>query len=241
MPALLYAKVKDNRAAGTGSKRRNTGDDDDDEGDDGEEFLDGVAVATKLNKATILRKATEYINHLKKQGDDVRRENQALQHILTQLPGGQDILQRYHLQKQHREKEIQQQQMLEREAQKQQDQQRKAANRKRARYSNAHQHRHHHHEASDEYESSSSSPGSLDPVTPPAMTNRVFMALFMCITFFSTSPLTTGPSSSEQYQNHHHASRANVAGGDTVSQNLGNANASPESFLGSLFKFDDTW
>ncbi|GAN06243.1 hypothetical protein MAM1_0116d05723 [Mucor ambiguus] len=251
VPALLYAKVKDNRTAGAGSKRRN-GEDDDDEGEDGEEFLDGVAVATKLNKATILRKATEYINHLKKQGDDVRRENQALQHILTQLPGGQDILQRYHLQKQQREKEIQQQQLMEREAQKQQDQQRKAANRKRARFNNAQQQQRqqqqmlHRHEASDEYESSSSSPGSMDPVTPPAMTNRVFMALFMCITFFSTSPLTTGPSSSEQYQNHHHASRANVAGasagtGDTVSQTLGNANASPESFLGSLFKFDDTW
>lgn len=246
VPALLYAKVKDNRTPGTGSKRRN-GDDDDDEGEDGEEFLDGVAVATKLNKATILRKATEYINHLKKQGDDVRRENQALQHILTQLPGGQDILQRYHLQKQQREKEIQQQQLMEREAQKQQDQQRKAANRKRARFNNAQQQRQqqqmqHHHEASDEYESSSSSPGSMDPVTPPAMTNRVFMALFMCITFFSTSPLTTGPSSSEQYQNHHHTSRANVAGAaDTVSQNLGSASASPESFLGSLFKFDDTW
>ncbi|KAG1119409.1 hypothetical protein G6F42_012982 [Rhizopus arrhizus] len=247
VPALLYAKVKDNRTAGAGSKRRN-GEDDDDEGEDGEEFLDGVAVATKLNKATILRKATEYINHLKKQGDDVRRENQALQHILTQLPGGQDILQRYHLQKQQREKEIQQQQLMEREAQKRQDQQRKAANRKRARFNNAQQQQQQqqqmqlHHEASDEYESSSSSPGSLDPVTPPAMTNRVFMALFMCITFFSTSPLTTGPSSSEQYQNHHHTSRANVAGaGDTVSQNLGSANASPESFLGSLFKFDDTW
>lgn len=244
---MLYAKVKDNRTAGAGSKRRN-GEDDDDEGEDGEEFLDGVAVATKLNKATILRKATEYINHLKKQGDDVRRENQALQHILTQLPGGQDILQRYHLQKQQREKEIQQQQLMEREAQKRQDQQRKAANRKRARFNNAQQQQQQqqqmqlHHEASDEYESSSSSPGSLDPVTPPAMTNRVFMALFMCITFFSTSPLTTGPSSSEQYQNHHHTSRANVAGaGDTVSQNLGSANASPESFLGSLFKFDDTW
>ncbi|CEP14595.1 hypothetical protein [Parasitella parasitica] len=247
VPALLYAKVKDNRGTGTGTgaKRRNAGEDDEEEGEDGEEFLDGVAVATKLNKATILKKATEYINHLKKQGDDVRRENQALQHILTQLPGGQDILQRYHVQKQQREREIQQQLLMERELQKQQDQQRKAANRKRARYNNVRQQQkqQHHHEASDEYESSSSSPGSLDPVTPPAMTNRVFMALFMCITFFSTSPLTTGPSSSEQYQNHHHTSRANVAGGDTTtaSQSLGNMNASPESFLGGMLRFDDAW
>jgi hypothetical protein len=228
VPALLYAKVKDNRAGG---KR---GHEDEDDAEDGEEFLDGVAVATKLNKATILRKATEYINHLKKTGDDTRRENQALQHILTQLPGGQDILQRYHLQKQQREQEMHQQQLLERERQKQQEQKHKAANRKRARLNN--------HSHSDEYESSSSSP---DPVTPPAMTNRVFMALFMAITFFSTSPLTAGPSSSAQYQSHHHSSRTtssnDIGATDTITQNLGNANAAPETFLGSLFNFNDTW
>ena len=224
VPALLYAKV--NKTAG--SKRRN--EDDDDEGEDGEEFLDGVAVATKLNKATILRKATEYINHLKKTGQDIKRENQALQNILTQLPGGADILQRYHIQKQQREREIHQQMMMERELQKQQDQQRKAANRKRARHND------------DEYESSSSSP---DPITPPAMTNRVFMAIFMCITFFSTSPLTAGPNSSGQYTDHHHTSRATTMGEQQQQQapenSFTNTNASPESFLGSMFKFDDAW
>lgn len=242
VPALLYAKV--NKAT-TGSKRRN--DDDDDEGEDGEEYLDGVAVATKLNKATILRKATEYINHLKKTGEDIKRENQALQNILTQLPGGADILSRYHQQKQQREKEIQQQLLLEREMQKQQDQQRKIANRKRARMNNSN----HHNEGSDEYESSSSSP---DPVTPPAMTNRVFMAIFMCITFFSTSPLTAGPNSSEQYQSHHHTSRTTVAGQEsttipppaTATAPLGTSTMvagipSSFSFLGSLFQIDDGW
>ncbi|PHZ07507.1 HLH-domain-containing protein, partial [Rhizopus microsporus ATCC 52813] len=71
VPALLYAKVKDNN----GRKRKN---DEEDDGEDGEEYLDGVAVATKLNKATILRKATEYINHLKKTGEDIKRENEVL-------------------------------------------------------------------------------------------------------------------------------------------------------------------
>ncbi|RCI05298.1 hypothetical protein CU098_010773 [Rhizopus stolonifer] len=230
VPALLYAKVKDSRTG----KRAHRGDDDDDEGEDGEEFLDGVAVATKLNKATILRKATEYINHLKKTGEDIRRENQTLQHILSQLPGGHDVLQRYHMQKQQREKELHQQQLLERQMQKQQDQQRKLANRKRARHHPSHEH-------SDEYESSSSSPGSLDPVTPPAMANRVFMALFMCITFFSTSPLTTGPSS-EKYQAHHHVSRtAPVPGSDTVTQDMNSPSAAPVAFLDSLFNMNDTW
>jgi hypothetical protein len=252
VPALLYAKVNQTTttSTSTGNKRRN--DDDDDEGEDGEEFLDGVAVATKLNKATILRKATEYINHLKKTGDDVRRENQALENILIQLPGGSDILSRYHHQKQQREKEIQQHILLEREAQKQQDQQRKIANRKRARMNTSNNNssgnnNNHRNERSDEYESSSSSP---DPVTPPAMTNRVFMAIFMCITFFSTSPLTAGPNSSEQYQNHHHTSRTTVVasadvgvGQDsaTPQNNLGKSIAASGSFLGSLFKFDDGW
>ncbi|KAI9487376.1 MAG: hypothetical protein EXX96DRAFT_605344 [Benjaminiella poitrasii] len=234
VPALLHAKVKDNRT--TGKRSHKGGDDDDDDGEDSEEYLDGVAVATKLNKATILRKATEYITHLKKTGDDMRRENQTLQHILSQLPGGSDILQRYYLQKQQREQELQKQRILERQLQKQQEQQRKAANRKRARYNNEQQ-----QEVSDEYESSSSSPGSMDPVTPPAMTNRVFMALFMCITFFSTSPLTSGPSSSEQYQNHHHTSRATTSSNNPVSNSINYANASPESFMGSLFSFDNRW
>ncbi|KAI9263720.1 hypothetical protein BY458DRAFT_491172 [Sporodiniella umbellata] len=176
VPALLYAKVKDNR------KRPHKNDEEDD-GEDGEEFLDGVAVATKLNKATILRKATEYINYLKKTGQDLKQENEILQRILTQLPGGADILQRYHLQKQERDKELQRQQMVERELEKQQEQQRKAANRKRARYNKAH--------PSDEDGFSSS---SSDPVTPPS-SNRVFMAMFMAITLFSTSPLSGNPTS----------------------------------------------
>lgn len=230
VPALLYAKVKDSR-----SGKRSHREDEDDEGEDGEEFLDGVAVATKLNKATILRKATEYINHLKKTGEDVRRENQTLQHILSQLPGGQDVLQRYHIQKQQREKEIRQQQILDRQMQKQKEHQRKLANRKRARHNNNSSHDH-----SDEYESSSSSPGSFDPVTPPAMSNRVFMALFMCITFFSTSPLTTGPTS-EKYQAHHHVSRtAPIVDHPQSPQNSNYASSAPGSYF-ALFESNDIW
>ena len=217
VPALLYAKVKD-----TSRKRKN---DEEDDGEDGEEYLDGVAVATKLNKATILRKATEYINHLKKTGEDVKQENEILQRILSQLPGGPDILQRYHLQKKQREKELHRQQLLEREFQKQQEQQRKAANRKRARYNRTHP------EGMDEYESSSSSP---DPLTPPAVTSRVFMAMFMAITFFSTSPLTTGPKNTSD---HHPVSRTQ----DALNHKQNLSSPSAPSFLASLFQFDSTW
>lgn len=162
VPALLHAKLK------TGNNKRPHGDNDEDDEEDGQEYLDGVAVATKLNKATILRKATEYIHHLKKSGDDVRRENETLQHILAQLPGGSDILQHYHLQKQQRETQV----LLQKEEQRQLKQQNTVKRKKkRTKYA-------------DDYESSSS-----DPLTPPPSTSRVFMAVFMSVAFFSTSPL----------------------------------------------------
>ncbi|KAL0079468.1 helix-loop-helix DNA-binding domain-containing transcription factor [Phycomyces blakesleeanus] len=197
VPALLHAKPKDTR---TGKRAHRSIDDDDDDGEDSEEFLDGVAVATKLNKATILRKATEYILHLKKSGEDMKRENATLQHILAQMQGGPEVLVRYRQQKMQREQEALHQQIVDRQVLKQQQQQRKAASRKRSRQQSSAFDTH------DEYESSASSTGS-DPLTPPAISNRVYMAVFMALTFFSTSPLTSGPNASEQYQNHHHRSR----------------------------------
>ncbi|KAG0745435.1 hypothetical protein G6F22_002742 [Rhizopus arrhizus] len=212
VPALLYAKVNHN-------KKRPHKNNEEEDSEDGEEYLDGVAVATKLNKATILRKATEYINHLKRTGEHIRRENGALQNILVQLPGGSEILQQYHLQKQQREQELRRQHLLEREFQKQEIQSRKKNDRKRTKYSNH----------SDEYESSPSSP---DPVTPPAVTaNRVFMAMFMAISLFSTSPLTTTGNSE-----HHHVSRAPGVDNNLTKQD---ANAATLSF--SFFQFDSFW
>lgn len=188
VPALLHARLKDS------SRKRRTMDDDDDDGDDGEEYLDGVAVATKLNKATILRKATEYITHLKRTGDDMRQENALLQHLLAQLPGGQDVLSQYRMQKMQREQDMLQQQRLQQQQQQSASKRRKQQ-RKRTR-------------TSDEDESSSSTTGS-SPSTPPlGVSSRVFMAVFMAISLFSSSPLTSGPTSTEQFQNHHHMSRA---------------------------------
>lgn len=190
VPALLHAKLKESRS---GKRSQKSMDDDDDDGEDGEEYLDGVAVATKLNKATILRKATEYIMHLKKTGEDMRQENALLQHLLTQLPGGPEALARYRMQKLQREQEWQRRQMQERRQAAKTQRQRNSP-RKRARTNGD--------------ESSPSSSSSSGAVTPPAVTNRVFMALFMCLTFFSSAPLTAGPSSAEQFRDHHHVSRA---------------------------------
>ncbi|KAI9312826.1 helix-loop-helix DNA-binding domain-containing protein [Dichotomocladium elegans] len=80
---------------------------DEDHGDDElhqreEEYIDGVAIATKLNKATILQKATEYIQYLRKTNDSLQEENDTLQAYLKRIPGGEPALARYHAQKLHR-------------------------------------------------------------------------------------------------------------------------------------------
>ncbi|KAI9267915.1 hypothetical protein BDA99DRAFT_558116 [Phascolomyces articulosus] len=236
VPALLHAKLKDTHRTGKRSRTNNALDDDDDEGEDGEEYLDGVAVATKLNKATILRKATEYITHLKKTGDDMRQENAVLQHLLAQLPGGQEVLGRYQMQKVQRDQEMQRQRLLERQQLAKQQQQQRKPGRKRTKTTVSSS------SPLEEYESASST-GS-DPATPPPAGNRVFMAIFACLTFFSSSPLTAGPSSTEQFQNHHHASRAATVG-DTVADS--NYTAPPpsstttSSFISSLLPLDNTW
>ncbi|GJD03988.1 helix-loop-helix DNA-binding domain-containing protein [Colletotrichum higginsianum] len=48
------------------------------------EELGGLMPARKLNKATILSKATEYITHLEKKNDHLRKENQDLQKRLAE-------------------------------------------------------------------------------------------------------------------------------------------------------------
>ncbi|KAG0172836.1 hypothetical protein DFQ28_009798 [Apophysomyces sp. BC1034] len=237
VPALLHAKLKDNRS---GNKRSRS--DDEDEADDGEEYLDGVAVATKLNKATILRKATEYILHLKRTEDNMRHENSLLQQLVAQMPSGHDILGRYQAQMKQRERDLHRQLMEEQQRErKEQQQQRKAANRRKAR------------RTEDDEETASS--GS-DPTTPPSSSmNRIFMAIFMGMSFFSSQPLSAGPVSTEQYQNHHHASRTSGIDMNPISSappqpfsHKGEiprppvlASNSTESFLGGLFPLEDGW
>ncbi|KAI8640185.1 hypothetical protein BD408DRAFT_420267 [Parasitella parasitica] len=253
VPALLYAKVKDSR---TGAKRshRASNNDEDDDGEDGEEYLDGVAVATKLNKATILRKATEYILHLKRTNEDMQQENATLQRLLGQLPGGHEVLSRYRMQKIQREQQVQRQMLQERALQKQRKQQhRKTSSKKRSR----------HPDASENMSFSLSN--SVDPLTPPiaisaktqqqnqkwhdmmrynyqqntqqknmSVTNRVFMAVFMAISFFSSSPLSAGPVSKEQFENHNHISR--------TADNIYSFNTSLNaSFFAALFPMHDGW
>ncbi|CEP08383.1 hypothetical protein [Parasitella parasitica] len=251
VPALLYAKVKDSRTGAKRSHRATNNNDEEDDGEDGEEYLDGVAVATKLNKATILRKATEYILHLKRTNEDTQQENAMLQHLLGQLPGGHEVLSRYRMQKMQREQQLQRQILQERALQRhQQQQQRKSNTRKKTC-----------HPDTPDNESLSSS-NAVDPLTPPivipanmqqqkqkwhdmmrhhyqqqsnvSVANRVFMAVFMAISLFSSSPLSAGPTSKDQFENHNHVSRT----ADSIFSTNINSNV---SVLAALFPMHDGW
>lgn len=74
--------------------------DDDDSEEELEEEEDGIPVAKKLNKATILQKATEYIHYLKYSQQLLRQENDMLQHIIQSLPGGEPLLTQFLIDKQ---------------------------------------------------------------------------------------------------------------------------------------------
>lgn len=57
-----------------------------------EDLVDGVSAATKLNKATILGKATEYIHYLKKRELQLSSEVEGLKELIRSLHGGEDVL-----------------------------------------------------------------------------------------------------------------------------------------------------
>lgn len=110
VPALYKAKIREKKSRS--NSKSNTEEEDDeaaaaaessDEDDASStksgEIVDGVEVAKKLNKATILHKATEYIHHLKHTNELAERENQVLQQILAQMPGGAKVLARFQVQK----------------------------------------------------------------------------------------------------------------------------------------------
>ena len=71
----------------------------DTEQESSDQIIDGVEVARKLNKATILRKATEYIYHLKRTVAMAEQESQILQYVLAQMPEGTRLLSSFHQQR----------------------------------------------------------------------------------------------------------------------------------------------
>ncbi|ORZ15120.1 helix-loop-helix DNA-binding domain-domain-containing protein [Absidia repens] len=171
--------------------------------DDGEEYLDGVAVTTKLNKATILHKATEYINHLKQTNNVRQWENESLQLLLAQLPGGHELLTRHQVQKRQREQMMQRQLAMECQWMKQDQQLRKQQATNEQKRAPSRRQLNKNGEGADDGSLSSISGGH--PRTPLTNRNRIFMAVFIAITYFS--PSLTTPTSSQQTSDHNHVSR----------------------------------
>ncbi|KAJ3214468.1 hypothetical protein HDU67_001653 [Dinochytrium kinnereticum] len=84
VPALNVPRSKASLASS--SKKRSKEDDSDDDdtaaADDRDNLVDGIPAATKSNKATILRKATEYILHLKAEVENAKEEARRLRDIV---------------------------------------------------------------------------------------------------------------------------------------------------------------
>ncbi|CAG8484626.1 2865_t:CDS:2 [Acaulospora colombiana] len=152
VPALCHLKSKDSK--------------DDDEDDE----VDGIPAATKLNKATILRKATEYIVYLKKSNEKIKGDNEILRNLLQALPGGIELLNDYIARRDKIPGDT------------------------------------------PPDTPDAPSPDYDFPLTPPHNTNpapRALMALFMCMTFFSS------PSSVGNHASHHHSDNSRVVTNET--------------------------
>ncbi|KAI7868298.1 hypothetical protein BDF14DRAFT_1874652 [Spinellus fusiger] len=236
VPALKHAKLKEKTTHDSGEEEEA-----EEEEIEEEDYLEGVAVAKKLNKATILRKATEYILHLKKTEIFTKSENTQLQEVLSQLPGGQDALSRYNKQQDQRKKEIKafKRNQLELENP---DQQRQGENNRKKRYRKSTCDIH-------EYEPVASTSHSSTLIK--GISQRVFMAVFMAISFFSSQPLQTTP----EHSNRHPLSNTHASVSDSVSyrgieQNSATENQSTPNvmygsalgpFLDPLFSLKNKW
>ncbi|KAJ2552751.1 hypothetical protein EV175_003194 [Coemansia sp. RSA 1933] len=99
VPALQSIRPKSskqNQAPGGLDTNNNDENENDDEVDDENEneeavVIDGVVAATKLNKATILGKSTEYIYHLRRSNDLYKRESLYLQQMIRKMSDGDKI------------------------------------------------------------------------------------------------------------------------------------------------------
>ncbi|KAJ2699881.1 hypothetical protein H4218_002354 [Coemansia sp. IMI 209128] len=100
VPALQHVRAK---KKAPGNSNTDSSDDEEDDGGDeiydvanaasGSTHIDGVAAATKLNKATILGKSTEYIYYLRRNNDQLKRESLYLQELIRNgFPDGEKIL-----------------------------------------------------------------------------------------------------------------------------------------------------
>ena len=227
VPALYKAKI------------REKGSQDDDSSDDEDmdqkqtEVVEGVEVAKKLNKATILRKATEYIMYLRQNNDLADRENQILQHIISQMPGGQQVLGQFLNEKQEFERAEQERMVRERkEAHAREQVQRQELLRERAAQRAAlaqlmpKRERRPYRRRKKQDTGSTKKNAKAAAMAASEQENgnsRMFMAMYMCVAFFSTSPFGSSTTTTAQHSipnNHNHASRVAFQNTTMSSNNL---------------------
>ncbi|EIE82047.1 hypothetical protein RO3G_06752 [Rhizopus delemar RA 99-880] len=191
VPALYKARIS------SGSGKFNHHDKDEDDFSDSEtEIVDGVEVAKKLNKATILKKATEYIHFLKTTNEKADKENLILQQIVAQMPGGQEVLSRFLYQKAEFEKsEAERLARERRDAQEKERIERQKLLRERAAERAAlaqllpKSERKPYRRRQSRKLSGKSKDSSGDETS--SGNNKMLMAAFMCFVFFTTSPYNT--------------------------------------------------
>lgn len=212
VPALYKAKV--------GEKN------DDDESDDesGEqEIVDGIEVAKKLNKATILRKATEYILFLRRSNDLANRENQILQHIIGQMPGGQQVLSEFLARK--REFQQQEQERLARERkearmreqiQRQELLKERAAQRAALAQLLPKRERRPYRRRKKTAEQDAKKTKAVNKDQGP---NQMFMAMYMCVAFFSASPFSSSDNTHTTTSGHHYPHTSRIPFSNTTTFN----------------------
>ncbi|KAI8916942.1 hypothetical protein DFJ77DRAFT_458438 [Powellomyces hirtus] len=191
VPALNGPKIRDAK----GSKRNRADDVESSSEDDAEaELIDGVPAAKKLNKATILKKSTEYILYLKASNQHVVDENRMLRGMLESMGGG-EILRKFDLQQQQRHQmqlqqdpqqlqQDQQQQMNFHFAQQQQLQQQQQQ--QELLFQHQHQQQQSHEDRiPNSSESSNSGSPSPEPASPrdpdPAQSMRMMVLCTMCV------------------------------------------------------------
>ncbi|OBZ85658.1 hypothetical protein A0J61_06297 [Choanephora cucurbitarum] len=197
VPALYKARIREKEDDSSESG---------DEDGEGQAIVDGVEVAKKLNKATILRKATEYIKFLKTSNENTEQENLILQQIIAQMPGGNDVLSRFLCQKREFEKAEQERLACERrEAQERERTERQRTLRERAAQRAAlaqllpkPERRPYRRRQSTKSAKANKKSAATESSSSDDSNNKMFMAAFMCLAFFTTSP------SSTQMASHHY-------------------------------------
>ncbi|KAI9323793.1 helix-loop-helix DNA-binding domain-containing protein [Dichotomocladium elegans] len=239
VPALYKARVGDKDGD-------DGGDSDEDSGE--QEVVDGIEVAKKLNKATILRKATEYILFLRRSNELADRENQILQHIIGQMPGGQQVLSEFMAQKREfhqREQErlarerkearvreqIQRQELLKERAAQRAALAQLLPKRERRPYRRR-------KKSEDQQQQQQQNKKSAANNAKDQGSNRMFMALYLSVAFFSTSPFDrNGANANALHHSNHQNSRIvySAANGDNGSAALSG------SSLRSFFFSSSSW